>query len=370
MYFWIMFNFILYIFTFVSKKYVYFIWIFLALFSAFRYNIGPDYLQYVFTYDKILEGNDFFLLGSDVFHTQLIYFTNYIGGNIQLVVFIYAILTIYFYYYAFKFFSKNNLFFIIITLFFISMMYFLTLNTIRQTLAAAIFFYSTKFIIQQKIYKYFFFIIIATLVHKSAILLFPFYWIGQKKFSTYSIMIIIILMISLIFINPINLIEVIFIKFNLPFAIYFDYGRFSEPPTLYGKITAFISITMLLLLLLMNRKNKIENLIFNFLLVLAFIRVISLNMDVIGRLSFYFKPFQLLLYVHIFYLFILKIKSKKNIFALITTIFLFSFSLLQLYIIIGKSNAYNQYAININLFSNPEPIQIFGDYKKVQKWEK
>ena len=56
------------------------------------------------------------------------------------------------------------------------------MNGIRQIIAACIFVYSIQFIYDRKALKYFLLIFIATLFHKSAVLLFVFYFIPQRDY--------------------------------------------------------------------------------------------------------------------------------------------------------------------------------------------
>jgi len=371
MYFWFFFNsFIFFIIFFFKKRNIYILWTVLALFSAFRYNIGADYLQYSFGFQEILSGNEFFILGSDLFHLALVYLSGYLELNFQFVIAIYSFLTALFFYNGFQYYAKNNLQIIIITLFYITFLYYTGMNGIRQILAVGIFLYGSRYIIEKKFLIYLLFIFFATAVHKSAAFLLPLYFLGKIKLNIFVIFFMISLMSLFLIINPIHYIEILMIKLNIPFVVYFDYGRFGEQPSVYSKIITFVSILMLLFLRILDRKDLLQNIVFNFMLLMMIIKVIALNMDVMGRLSLYFRPFNILFFVYIIIFFINNKPSMKNFIITSSVIAIFFLAIFQLYIIANKSNAYEQFAFNLSVYGKNNIIQVFGNHKLVKEWEK
>lgn len=151
-----------------------------ALISGIRWNVGTDHLGYLNTYQSLKEGIDFkrddfesgFTFITMLFAKLNIHFTVYFGFL--------AFLQLFLVYYAFK--DERFILPYLGLIILFGGQYLLWMNGIRQALAACFFVYSIQFITQRKLIKYIVVIFIATLLHKSAVILFIFYFIPNKEY--------------------------------------------------------------------------------------------------------------------------------------------------------------------------------------------
>lgn len=151
----------------------------LILFAGLRYNVGVDYQSYKDFFNLVLSGNNIYMEDSFVLLVKLI---DLIDGEEQLLYFIYAFLTVFFTSKFIEYFSLNKVFSLYIYLTF-AVFYLASFNGIRQSLAVAIFMYSIKFIVERNLFKYILLIMIATFVHKTAVLMFPLFFILNKQLN-------------------------------------------------------------------------------------------------------------------------------------------------------------------------------------------
>lgn len=144
--------------------------------SVFRYQVGTDWPIYHDYFHWIAQGTDKFTEPLFNLLNRVIYiFTN----DSWWLFAICAFLICYFTFRAFMEQSVNPAFSILI--FVLSGDYFNSQNQIRQALAMAIFLYAMKYMKERNWIKYFFFIIIATLIHTSAIVYAPLYFLYGRK---------------------------------------------------------------------------------------------------------------------------------------------------------------------------------------------
>ena len=71
-----------------------------------------------------------------------------------------------------------------ILLFFLSGRYFASLNQIRQMLAVSLFFFAFKYIAERRMVRYYIFVIIACMIHTSAVVYLPVYFLYRIRFNT------------------------------------------------------------------------------------------------------------------------------------------------------------------------------------------
>ncbi len=154
--------------------------LFFTLIFGLRYNVGTDYLRYLYTYNTgigIERYESIFQYIGILFRSQYIHYSWYFA--------LWSFLQIFFVYYALR--DERRLIpYVVISL--IMGQYFIHwMNGIRQDTAACIFFYSVLFICDRKWFKYILACIIMTGFHSSAIILIPLYFLLVKaKDLTYS----------------------------------------------------------------------------------------------------------------------------------------------------------------------------------------
>ena len=149
-----------------------------AFISGVRWKVGTDHQSYLNIYMDLIHGTETRELeGAFMFISKL-----FAGLNLHFTLFFsfWAFVQILFFYLAFK--NERYLLPFIGLIIVLGGYYVGWMNGIRQTIAACIFVYSVQFIYDRKALKYFLVIFIAALFHKSAVLLFVFYFIPQRDY--------------------------------------------------------------------------------------------------------------------------------------------------------------------------------------------
>lgn len=357
---------------------LWFIWLLMAIVSGFRYKIGSDYLQYELVHIRILEDAYEAFVLIEPFHVLLTFLADVNGFGFQFVVFLYSILTIYTFYVGFRFYSRDKVVFLLATMLFLGLMYASSLNGIRQYLAAGIFLVSTRYIISRRFMMFVTFIFMAFLVHKSAILLLPTYFL-YKRFNTNIVLLSIGIIFTFIFFLDIvnfDIPEAIILALNfigIDYVIYLDYGVFSGAPPVYTFFITLLTIVFMAFISLFDRSRVEINLAYNLCIVLVVVKIIATQMQILGRFDLYFEAF-LIIFLSNF----IAIKTIPGIrlfdkSIMFTGVVLLGFLLanIQMYKITSVVDAYKQYAVNLSVFSDQlNIIQIFGDHQSVSRWSK
>ncbi len=149
-----------------------------AFISGVRWKVGTDHQSYLNGYMALIHGTETrelegaFMYFSQLFAYLNLHFTFFFG--------FWAFLQISFMYLTFK--NERYLLPYIGIIIVFGGHYVGWMNVTRQIIAACIFVYSIQFIYDRKALKYFLLIFIATLFHKSAVLLFVFYFIPQRDY--------------------------------------------------------------------------------------------------------------------------------------------------------------------------------------------
>lgn len=347
----------------LKKHFLIIPWSMLFLLSAFRYNVGSDYPNYVMIYNEIIAGTaGSLLLGLEPGYLLLIHFSDLIGGNFQLVFFLFSFFTILLMYKTMDSYLHTNTEKLLALLLFIPMFYFPSLSIMRQFLAIAIFFYALKYIISRDFLKYLFFIFIGFLFHKSMILMIPMYWLLNIKFSEKVYLFYITLAVVFFFISPVSILSFLLGSLDVPYVHHVLKGEIQM--SLFGKINTLVSFLLISYFAFkLNRKDRLENIVITAMFIYVFIRIISIDFAVLLRVAVFFVPFFILFIVILYRNMVVRYKFNK-IFTFISLLSLiFVYTSVGLYHKAFKDGSYNQYAVNFALFGdNIEPIRIYGDY--------
>jgi transmembrane protein EpsG len=348
-------------------------WIFMAAASAFRYNSGPDYFQYLTIHEWILVAEEPFSI-SEPFHVVITLMSNFLGFGLQFVMFVYSLLTAIFFFLGFKYFSKTKIEFFLITSLYFSLLYLSSFNTVRVYLAAAIFLFSTRYILQKKILMYGLCCILAFLVHKSAILLLPMYLMGRMKIPRiFSILIVLALfLLSLGSFGVAKILVLSVSHLGLDYTSYLEYGRFSTSVTTYSLVLSVAILVLFSSLSFINISDRRERLCFNFLFFMVVVRMLALDFRILSRFDLYFKPFLIVFLCVLIFRVIQRLHVKEAWLllypALIFSSLIFSF---QAHYVASSETAYRHYTFNIGIFSEtPQVFGLFGDHNDASKWEK
>ena len=167
-----------------NNKYGKYVYILLFFVSAFRFDVGFDFMMYwdVLTvtnidFEKFHNGN--YELGN-----ILLFKISRLTGFPQLFFIFTSFIIIYLVYETLKSYSSD---FAISTMFFLSLpiFFFNSLGIVRQFVAIAIVFYGVRYLLTKEYIKFAIIIIIASLFHKSAIVSFmlPILFLQRVKFS-------------------------------------------------------------------------------------------------------------------------------------------------------------------------------------------
>ncbi|AQS95114.1 hypothetical protein BXQ17_13965 [Polaribacter sp. BM10] len=225
---------------------------YLLLFGGLRYDVGVDYLSYKDFFHYITIGYNTYLEISFILLVRII---DFFGGSFQLLFFVYNLLILLFLLKFLDFFSINKVYslFIFVT---IPLFYFASFNTMRQWVAVAVFAYSLKFIIKKQIYKYMLCMLLAVLMHKSAFLIIPLYFILNKKISLklYTI-------VAFIFFISLNFVSIIITKIGFS-SVYTNIELETDE-----KLNILIFPLILLFVLIWKLKFKHKNLVLNMIFI-------------------------------------------------------------------------------------------------------
>lgn len=267
----------------------------LILFSGLRGGFTSDYQSYVNLFDFY---NKFSL--SQIFHYQFgqeigyVLLSRFVGfftdSSIPLML-LAAAITIVFFFVEIK---ENSEYVWLSVLFFVTIGQFYTsFNLIRQILAVAIIFAGSEYLYKKKILKYIIVILIASLFHKTALIMIPFYFILNLKFS-WKKMVITFFGLLLIIMN-FNVILVFIQKYFYSYykATYYGMSGYSYKNII---LPCAILIFVLLHKSLLDTKNENKtNIWVNSMVFYAFFSILGMKVQLIERLAQYFAPFVLLI---------------------------------------------------------------------------
>ena len=168
--------------------------IILGLFSAFRKEIGIDYVSYIWYIDNMSLGHDNYM---ELGFKELSVFLMDIVPDSRWVLGIFSVLTVFLFVITINKLSYDKV--LSIFLFLSWGYYFFTFNTVRNYFALALVFFSLVFFVKKKYVFGTLFILIAALFHKSALICIPFYLIATRKFNIKSYLLVLLFSVLLIF---------------------------------------------------------------------------------------------------------------------------------------------------------------------------
>ncbi len=152
--------------------------------SAFKYETGVDWYVYTWAFDQQMPLFNIFTVGVTGFFSNISFEPGYVvlssavkqvGGSIQSLYFIIALINIVLLYKSLTFFSNQP---ILCLLFYYSFIFFiLDMSGIRQSLALNIFLYGLRYVYSRQFWKYMLFIILAALFHQTAALFILIYFL-------------------------------------------------------------------------------------------------------------------------------------------------------------------------------------------------
>lgn len=299
---------------------------------AFRYGVGQDYFYtYVPVFESILNNTNqtniefgFFLLNK---------FCQIFTDNPQSIFILTSILFFFFIFGTLHHHMEKGMLFLAIYIFIAGGFYLYSFNVIRQCLATSIFFFSLKYIDEKKPIKYFILIFCAALIHKSALIYLPFYFISKHKFKpvTYLLVLLIISLFSTQIVLVVNKL--------LVGTKYYNYitGYYNDPSS--SKITAsqILNILIFLFILYKEKNQKIED---QFLTILGNIHYVGIIFTLfMGAIPLIFRMstlFYLIQFISVPY--IVKKYISKNLKPFAITTILIIYGILFINTLIKNGN--------------------------------
>jgi len=158
--------------------------IIISIIVGYRYNVGVDWDGYRIAF--LDSGSLTFQENSFEFGYFIINKTmNLLGFSYQQLFFLINFITWYFIYKS----IPNRLLFYFIFFLFCTEFFFWSMNGIRQFTVISIFLFSIKYIVNRNLIKYLLMLSAASLFHKTALFLFPLYFIPYKRLYNLTIMV-------------------------------------------------------------------------------------------------------------------------------------------------------------------------------------
>lgn len=296
----------------------------LIIVSGFRYKVGTDYAQYaeiytVFAPDAIISESE------DPGFMALCKYLNNFSKDPQLMFLVAAIVTNTCIVWALK--RHSTKFELSMFLYITTFAYYSTMNGVRQWIAAALSFIAYKYMQERNFLKYTAILLLGTMIHASAIIMLPIYFIvNNETFSKKNLLLIAGTLLAAIFYD----------KFS---PIFFDiigstkYAHYAQNSgTGVNPIRVAVYIVPVVLAAINYNKinpNKDINIdrTLNLCIISTLIWILSMNNMFFARLTFYFDLYFLLLIPKLTE--IGRVQTRRFMyFSIVCGYFLFSYVLL------------------------------------------
>jgi len=293
-----------------------------AIIFGMRYDVGFDYVGYLYGYIKHIDvgkGEILFNAFTHLFQDYDFHFIIYFGTI--------AFIQVFFFFYAFK--KERFLFPLLVFFLFMNDDFMFWMNVIRQSLAMCIWIFSLKYIEQRQFWKYLMWCLVAYGFHNSAItliILYPILRNGKDYFKNISIQLIILcgaFVIQQIFARILpSLIPTVehYVSFlgSDQYEGYIRRGLEVEAGTSNGTGLAYffkIALNVVIVCFSKHLKNFYKSKRFRIIYSLFFIGLVTLYMFPVGSIVLtrpfrYFYVFQMIMYAHFGY-FLFKAKNVR-----------------------------------------------------------
>ena len=173
------------------------------------------------------------------------------------------------------------------------------MNGMRQCIAVAFFFYSCRFIEQRRVVPYLISLSIALLFHYSCVILFPLYFILNKKSSMNIYVILYIASFAFCFINVQGLLGTLSYYLSIGGGAYqenFEYyaSSFGRLSLMGFMFQTFINVCIFIAMMKAKSYERFP-LFTNCTIITLILKNLSFNMPIVGRVALYFSWFPYLL---------------------------------------------------------------------------
>lgn len=305
---------------------------FLMLFfiSTFRGDFTTDYKNYTNLFGLYNRYSFTDLLNAG-FQNEIgfIYFNRILGIFTDNVIFFFAIMTfviLFGFFHHFKNYSANM--WLSILMFVAAGSYYASFNITRHIFAVAIVFVGSKFLYERKFFKWLLVVILASLFHKTAIIMIPFYFILNFRIKIRNWVLIAIG----------SVITILLFDSIVDFAQQYLYEQYTdESYGMWGQaITKLVLPIAFLIFSLFNIKklepdNIMHRIWFNAVIFYAFFNILALQVEMVERIGRFFAPYALLLIPYFFS------KMKNKYLRFLYMMILIFFLILYNYVILADS---------------------------------
>jgi hypothetical protein len=301
----------------------------------------------VYIYGEVFEAKKEMILIYKSFETGFktyFLFLKIFNNDRYFMFFVTALITIFVHFQIVKKYSPILFFSLYILFCKFCLMYFVYL---RQTMAMCVAWIAIRFIIKRQLLYYLIFIFIATTFHKSALLFLPIYFIYNRKFSDFNILLISVLAL-VISLSPFS--KILFeglsdVANEEKLNVYLDEDRFNF------NIFYFIEVILIIGLMLKFKadfyKDKMSQFIFNGMFVYVLVSLLALKNATFVRFGWYFYLFVIIGLAHI-YNYIDQQKNKSMYKMLVFLYFGFLFFRLLIVLDGGDYMNYKAFFQNFN----------------------
>lgn len=300
----------------LNRKYKFWVFSFLILFlfSALRYNFGPDYMSYYDIFNSIQDGIPSWGQSDVLFKQINLWIPNF---------FLLLALLSFFYTLTIGNLLRRNLevkdyWFSFLILLINPYLFLVHQSSIRQTISICIVILSINFLVKRDLIKYTLLILIATGFHASAIIVFPVYFLLNEKKLVNRTKIVIIGVLAVLLFTPVFDIVAYKILGYLPanYTFYFEQGLQNTT-----RATILSSVYFFVVLFNINKLQGREMIYGKLSLIATILSILAMRLSMLTRVGMYFDIFLIVTLPHIFS----KIKSRTNrflLFLLLLTIYI------------------------------------------------
>ncbi|WP_193064917.1 EpsG family protein [Oceanobacillus oncorhynchi] len=302
--------------------------ILIFIITAFRGDFTTDYTHYsdlfdlynLFSFSEIFQAE----LGQEIGYILLSRIIGTFTNNEVYLFIVVSFVTLACFYYQF---NKYSVYIWLSVLMFVTVgSLYPSFNIMRQILATAIVFAGSTFLYERKMTKYFLVVLVASLFHTTSLIMFPFYFILNFRLNFK----------NLTFIFAGSVVLMLFFDNILSFIQQFFYTQYTVDS--YGmtgqRFTNAVLPLALFIFSLFNFKkldssSTIHRVWFNAVFFNALFSVLSLQVQLVERITHFFSPYAMLLIPFMFS----KMKNKHlrfiYIMILVLMLFLYNFTVLS-----------------------------------------
>lgn len=309
----------------------------LLFISSFRGDFTSDYKNYRdlfsyysnFTIYQVLVNPK--LRSQELAYVLLNILTYEMGGSYVVFVSVISFLTLLFFYKGFWHDSDNVWLSIVM---FVSIgSYYTSFNISRQILAVSVTFSGAKYLYDRKLTKYFITILLASLFHRTALILIPFYFILNMELNWKSVTIVALCTIGIVLALD-KILDLV--RLYIYSAYRNDYYGMTGFKVTNIVLPAVVAILSLLLHKKVSQTDKMDKVWINATVYYVVFSLLGLKVMMLQRFAEYFMPFSILLLTRMF----CRLKPKEFRLTFVA-IFLIGFSLYNLVTL--SSSGYNPY---------------------------